>query len=571
MSRYQKLLVPCLSIVAGVFILFLFVKIFLLSFIGGADLPGYGLWWQQLIKKHLLTEWTFPYLTPGRCGGFLLGADAQVYIYSLYIPVHFIIPNVIWSTKITNFLLSGILITGVVLWFSCFNFALRQARIFTACLLALSGYWVFHLSNEGTQLCVHTMAYVPWAMFFIERLFQSTQSKDNLKYVLGLVLALFLLINSGYYWLQYFPFIVMGRMMVEFISPQKDRKNVTLVIGLIGLCGLWAILLSWPRLGGIYEYQLQNFPRRGDGIVAHMGVVGDTGRLLKALWLSFFDGPMLMRGQGDDSIGGIWEYSNFIGITSLIPILIGLTRIKELMKSKLFWALVVAVIVQLMLIRTTHAADFLRMICPIYKQITHYWRGSPSLLFFLGIFMAAGYSALLGSKKKWAVVLGFLLLLATCTEIYIVYNARLDTTINAANPPFTAIMQEPNLPLAVSTQQFATCELCHLYGYEVYGTIPKELSFDVKKDVYALQEGGKYYNMHDIRRLFAPEVPKGYYMYHSWPLWPVNDDVTTLEKFLQYRQVLPLPFYLKFFNYVSMVLWGIYAIVVGWVIFKRRK
>jgi len=95
-----------------VFAFVLYAEIYLFSFLGGADFNGYGYWWIELIKKHLLSEFSFPYFTPARCGGFLLGADGQVYIFSLYPLVHFFIPHVIWSMKITNLLLSVILAAG---------------------------------------------------------------------------------------------------------------------------------------------------------------------------------------------------------------------------------------------------------------------------------------------------------------------------------------------------------------------------------------------------------------------------------------------------------------------------
>ncbi len=553
---YKNLLISILVILGIV----IYGEVFFLSYLGGGDFNGYGYWWIELLKKHLLTEFSFPYFTPARCGGFLLAADGQVYIFSLYTLVHFFVPHVIWSMKITNFILSIILASGVYQWLFYLDIKSRAARLFTGLIVSISGYWVFHLTNDGTQLHVQSFAYLPWILVHMEKLFIRAFKWDRacLKTGLWLTLCLLLLGNGGYFWLQYFPYIFLGRLAAEMISPHDGRAEALKKIGLILFCFIFAIILSWPHLGGVLEFEASKFLRNGTGYIPHYGVIGNFKALFQALFSSFFDEKHVIKGTGNGAIGGIWEFSNFIGTVALVPVVIGLFQFKKLLKSRIFWTFVFASLVQLAFVRTTHAADLLREVFPFFKSLTHYWRGSATLVLFASIWMAMGYEVFFQGRSKVLVFLGLFLMVFHLTEIYHVYQYRLNMSIDPLhNPSLRDIGKEYKHVPAVCEQQYAPCELCHLFGYEYWGRVPEALSFDPAKSVYDSGQEG-YYNMHDIKVLFSKKADHGYFMKHKWPLWPKTDKAD-FEKFIRYRQVFPIPLHLRIMNIISMGCWVVYA------------
>jgi len=550
--------------------LVLYAEIYLLSYLGGGDFEGYGYWWIALIKKHLLSEFSFPYFTPSRCGGFLLAADGQVYIFSLYPLVHFFVPHVVWSMKITNLLLSIILATGMYQWLFYLGIKSRAARFFTGFIISISGYWVFHLTNDGTQLHVQSFAYIPWILVHMEKLFIRDFSFDRttIKTGLWLTLCLFLMGNGGYFWLQYFPYIFLGRLIAELISPYDGRLEAFKKIGFILFCFMSAILLSWPHLGGVIEFEGARFLRNGTGFIPNYGIIWKNKPLFRGIFFSLFGEKHVIKGDGHWAIGGIWEYSNFIGSMALIPVLIGILRIKKVLKSKLFWTMVFASLVQFAFVRTHVTADLLRAAFPFFKSLTHYWRGSASFVLSISIFMALGYEFFFQSRHKALVFVGIFLMIFHLTEIHFVYQHRLKFKIDPINNPSISEIGKEYKSLPDVCEKHGGCELCHLFGYDYWGKIPGPLSFDPKKSVYDSGQEG-YYNMHDIKELFSPDKPKNYYMTHKWPLWPKTDQAD-FEKFIRYKQVYPLPFRLIVMNRISMFYWLVYMLLWLWIIFPVK-
>jgi hypothetical protein len=233
----------------------LWVIFFLIEGIHG-DISSYGYWQFTLLKMHLLNDWAMPYFTPARCGGWLLAADAQGMIFTVYMLMNFLVVNVNWAIRFTTFLMTVILFAGMYRWLKYFGVTHTIARLFAALLVTVSGYWVYHLTLGG-HIWGHGLAYTPWIMVGIEELLKQQPSRKRPYLILWMSLAglFFLLINSGYYWLQVaFPLIAY-RFLVEFILSGKQRFHQTQRMGIILLAGVVAILLSLIRLGGIYEFQ----------------------------------------------------------------------------------------------------------------------------------------------------------------------------------------------------------------------------------------------------------------------------------------------------------------------------
>jgi len=373
-ERWLKILLSLTGLI--MFVLFFLIK----------DLSGdiSDIFWRfALTKTHLASEFTMPYFTPARCGGFLLAADAQDLIFTFYSFISFLIPNIFWAIKLTTFFLSIIFTAGMYFWLPYFRITHSITRLFTALLMSVSGYWVMNIT-QGGHLWVHGLVYTPWIMILIEDLLAMPPLRER-RYILR-ILALsglfFLLINSGYYWLQITVPLIGFRCLTELMLAQKPIiiKQIK-KLGIIAMTGLFAILLSWPRLGGIQAFQLSKFPRLG-GEISHSGIIENTRLWLELLWKSFFDGNTIIHAiHSPKHLGFMWDYNNFIGLTALIPLLIGLFKIKTLFKSRAFIALFLAGLFQLTMTRTPYAANFLRFLLPIYKQVAWYWRGSAILVF----------------------------------------------------------------------------------------------------------------------------------------------------------------------------------------------
>ncbi len=341
------------------------ILFFICRHLSGDDGDVY--WRLDLLKTHLSAELTMPYFSPARCGGFHLAADAHDLIFSIYMLLRLIIPNSMWAIKIGNLILSVILVSGIYQWLKLFQIRNRNVRVFTAFLSAFAGYWMVNLT-QGGHVWGHGFAYTPWILVYVEKILRNPVqwTQKYLRRIFVLIFLFFLLINSGYYWLQVAVPILIIRFILEIIWPPENiigRLKRTSMLGLIGLC---AILLSWPRLGGVFEFQIRKFPRLD---APHFPIIHDIGMLLQAYWISFFDGNVVKKAISVPMLNVWWDYCDFIGLTALIPLTIGVFTIKNVFKNKLFIALALATIYQFFLTYSVWIAEFVRVILPPFKQI----------------------------------------------------------------------------------------------------------------------------------------------------------------------------------------------------------
>ena len=558
LSQY---LLSCILLSLGVVMLFV---LYVLKDVGG-DI-GDIIWRFNLIKVHLSSEWTMPYYTPGRVGGFLLAADAQDFLFSVYMLVHIIIPNVIWAVKITNLLLTIGLGTGMYVWLGCFGVENSTARVFSSILVCICGYWVMHLST-ASHIWAHGIAYTPWIMVLVEYLLAERVGYEGryILRVLGLAGLLFLLINSGYYWLQVTLPILLMRCVVEVLSAGRRIIESVKRLGVVIFSGVFAIVLSGPRLAGIYEFQITKFPRMG-GVVPHYQVIGDTKYLLEMLVRSFFDANIILNSVHSEMLGGFYEYTNFIGGMAAFPLIFGLLGLKRILKSKTFWGLFLAAFSQVILVRTTHWGDLIREAIPLLKQITWHWRGSATLIFISCLLIAVGYESLLKYRHvlRRVFVLAFMIL--NFSEIIYVY-AHFQKLNFSPQPPLVQIFQGADLPSRPLEKHYVHSSLANIYGYG--NSFPPQLSYDPHLPVSESPLEG-YYNLHDVRRLAGQEADQGYFLTHDWPLWP-KEDQKEFERFVNYRQVIEIPLYLKTINGASILGWLIYLASIGFIIVKNLK
>ncbi len=565
MDSLRKVKVPL--IIVGLFMAAVF---FLGENIMSGDFEGSILWQPTVFRTHLLNDFTLPYITPTRCGGWLLLADAQSIIFSIYTIFCYIIPNNVWACKIVNFLISIFFSLGLCIWFKRIGIVDKNTWLFSSLLVIFSGSWLYHMSTGG--IWMHGLAYMPWIMIIIEKLLviKPCLERHYVALLLLLTALFFLLINSGYMWMQAFIPIIAYRFIVELIFSKKDVFRQSQRLGIIILTGLFAILLSLSRLGGVYEFQATKFPRGGDGIAPHYQVIGHTIYLLEMLFRSFFDSSIVVHRQSHFSLGSMNDYTNFIGIAAIIPLLLGLFEIKKLLRNKIFLTILLASIGHLLVLRTTHVGDLVRMIMPFFKSITWHWRGNMVLVLLVCIFIACGYTMIFRSKWKYVRYLGIALMFINLGEI--VYANR--NFITFPDPPITALLQEFPVPPPKPLQTHYTwCMLGCIFGYG--HEFPEQLSISSN-----MGGGGtildnanpEFFNMHDVRKLFGPEANGGYYVTHKWPLWP-KKDLAEFEKFINYKQVVPFPPRLKVMIFICVIAWIIYLLCIGFycaLVLRRR-
>jgi hypothetical protein len=247
MRTSEKIAVTWLiAIAVSMVIAFVFLKQF------GGDI-GNVTWRLSLTRIHLSNELSIPYFTPAHCGGFHLAADAQDFLFSIYTPISFFIHNSNWSMKFTNVLLTFFLMLGIYFWLPFFGAGNKIARIFAGIFVGVSGYWICHMVRGG-HAWAHGLAYVPWIMILLEQIFSSSKEFNRSLLLKCLLLSglFFLLINSGYYWFQFAVPVILIRVLIEFFGPLKGLDQRIIKVCLVGFVFFFAMLLSAPRIGGIY-------------------------------------------------------------------------------------------------------------------------------------------------------------------------------------------------------------------------------------------------------------------------------------------------------------------------------
>lgn len=511
--------------------------------------------WLSLYKIHLLSELSIPYFTPGYCGGYLLAAYPHSLILTPHMLATLVMPNAYWAIKIVNLVITIVFGVGMYSWLKWFGVRNELARTIAALLVTVSGWWVLRMVDAG-HLGVSGIAYTPWIMVLIEILLRRRPEpkRGYISLVAALIALFFLLINSVHVWLLTSVPIIAARCVVEiFPAPKRASKETFASLGIVVLSGLFAILLSGPRLGGIYEFALTKFPRIGTGIAPHFQVIEDTRLLLTWITRSLFDAKFMVDADANRVLGSYWEYSNFIGLFSVPALILGLLKSKHLLKSRAFTSLLIAALFQLAITRTPYVADLVRYLVPVYKSITWYWRGSIILVFCVSVMVACGYEHLFDKRRALATWTGVVLALVNLGEIHYAY--QFDGRHTRFETPFIGFLTETMPPKPYSSHMSGTC-YDPLFGYsgEYYHGVFAEGSVYESRDA-------EYYNMHDVRRLAGDEAEDSHFMHNDWPLWP-KTDAADFERFINYQQVITVPIRLRVINAASAVAWVGYSFCI---------
>ena len=517
-----------------------------------------------LLRFHLLNEMAIPYFTPAKCAGWVLAGHPKNLLFTTFTPLALLIPNSYTAVKMAHAIHTFAFGTGLYAWFRWFGVKNQIARLFAAVLISFSGYWILKTIG-GHQDVLYGSALAPWILVVIENLLSEEPKKRSRYLGLFLVLTgLFVLLVNSVYWLWIVLPLLVARAGIELMYFRKSQARLVLTgFGVMFLSSVLAVSLSAPALAGVFEYSMQAFPRNA----GHFQVIGDWRWLLEMLLRSFFDSRIVVENLSHGALSSRNEYANFIGVISLPLMAAGLFRLKNLLRSRAFRGLVVAAIFQVLLVRTTHVADLARMALPVLNSLTWYWRGSINLLLLYVVVVAAGAELLLSKRQRVLTLACFTLMLLNLGELGLVYN-RADI-LSLEKPDFFAntinseeYFSQPVSPHSMNTGWQMWCwDTLTGYQSEFYHSL-------AKGGPVFLQDGS--INTVDIRVLFGAAGKGGYFKDHTWPLWPASDR-KELEKFLNFKQIMPIPFRLQMINSVSTILWIVYLTLILGVGFNHVR
>ena len=517
-----------------------------------------------LLRFHLLNEIAIPYFTPLKCAGWLLAAHPKNLLFTTFTPLALLIPNSYTAVKMAHAIHTLAFVTGLYAWFRWFGVKNQIARLFAAVLISFSGYWILKTIG-GAQDILYGSALAPWIMVVIEKLLiEEPKTRSRYLGLFAVLTGLFVLLVNSVYWLWIVLPLLVARVIIEVLCLRRRRaRSVLTGFGIMLLSSVLAVLLSAPALAGVYEYSMQAFPRNAE----HFQVVGDTRFLFEMLVRSFFDSRIVVESLGDGALGSRNEYANFIGVISLPVMAAGLFRLKNLLRSRAFRGLVVAAIFQVLLVRTSHVADLARMVLPVLSSLTWYWRGSINLLLLYVVVVAAGAEFLLSRRQRVLTLACLTLMALNLGELGLVYNRADILSLEKPDVFSNTINSEEYFSQPVSPHSRNTG--WQMWCWDTLTGYQSEFNHSLAKGGPVFLQDGSI-NMVDIRAIFGAGGKGGYFKDHTWPLWPANDR-EDLEKFLNFKQIMPIPLRLQIINSVSAILWIGYLTLIFGVGFHRVR
>lgn len=539
-------------------------------------------------KIHLLHSFEFPFLTPFLCGGFLLGSDPQNLLFSVFTPFLFIFRDPHFAGQM-GILLCAILFTwGMERWLKCFGIRDRRARLATGTLAACSGYLFGHWQVEG-HLSSHGIAYLPWFFYFLERRFAlSREARWGRWNLLGLSLVGFLLVNSGYQWIQVFLPLALGRFGAEFFraySTRAGRRAFLHAFGVLLISGILAIGVSLPKIGSFFAQGLGTFPRQID----IMGIIGSYRILGSRILRAFFDPSIVLHSLGESHLGGWWDWTLYVGLLTFPLFLIGFHAFHLRWKAgrgpwlDAWIGLILGAFIQLLLTRHLAMGQLFRALFPFLKSITYLYRGAfVWVIVYFSVF-ACGLQYAFASRKKAVLIAAFLVFPLTLIELTVVYSKGGHLRPGVEEYP-SCEYRIPGEYLGVSAEWFRpgtpgengfiplavkgyAPPICYnpLLGYKstMHGS---EVRFE--QPPFQRDPSGKFLNLNDVGRMFGPEGKGGKWASEKWPLWPVEREGELIE-FLSFKQkVKPQAFGTwRAVSYSSLLL----AALIAFLPMRRRR
>ena len=531
-------------LLGGVFILFLTMF--------NAPVSDYWFVATQLFwtKVHLLHSFEFPYFTPALCGGFLLGAEPQNTIFTFVQLIYFLVTDTSVAYRLGVFLYAMFCAAGTARLFRALGIQLKTSQAIGGLLVVCSGFIV--LRSKFGHIGALGIWILPWLM--VEAISLSTADYSDIRLfspvwwsrVVRHAAMVFILINSGHFWPLPALFLL-GPIFVASgwkIFRERGLREFVLAISPVFFGAILSLAMSTLRFAAMFTFAVQAFPRG----VGMFGVIGDTRYLMVTMLRSLFDFTVITSHEHSGLLGGFWEWSAYMGLLSLPLSLMGIVGTKP--KTKWFYCLLAASILQFIITRTTHFGELIRTLVPALSEISWFYRGIIVHVFTASFFVALGVDRLSRVTRLPIAAIVFCLLICDFAIVYIVSGTW-------------SPVKEPTVKL-ISMERVIAHEGPNqaIFGYNRVGCYNPILGYGGGSyhsqvvNGLILEENTKgFYNMNDVRALFSPQGRTGIYRSEPWPLWPVADR-KVLDEFLMFKQVNELP---------PIFFWIRIACITGWV------
>jgi hypothetical protein len=543
------------------------------------------LWVRPLFlnKLHLLREWKWPYFTPAICGGFLLAADPQNPMFTIYQLLSPFFTNQYTVIQVGKFLTTLIFASGMTLWLEEFGIKNLRARIYTAFIIVTSGYWIIQYSIAAIPM--DSLSFLPWLFWAAEKLLKHKASRQQvLRWIATVALFSFLLLNIGQHWFQFVFLYIVGRVVAELLFrllKKPSSPHIIQTIGIFGASVALALLMSSHRIGSIVFYAVMHFPRE----IGITQIFGSIRYELVVLARALFDSRIITQHLTDKHLGGWWEWTAYLSIFSLVPIAIGLSKIKSFKNKICFAGMGITVILQLLFCRYGELVEAYRRYVPGVKNMSWYFRGRILVVYLLAVLIAKGFEVLLSGPKKYSRILAALAVLlcvgSVSEQLFTYYRGEV---LGVGDWRYkTSDFKYPEKLTAFETSEkiLEKREIYHLsqgvgeagcYDPPLLGYKNEYFKSQVKAGPIETPANDRYANISDVPKIFGPSGLGGYYKSVAWPRWPKSDR-DGLNRFLEFRQVTEPPFLLKVLSAMSMLGFLIFIglwtkVVLDW---KKRR
>lgn len=521
-------------------------------------------------KIHLFHEFSIPYFTPILCGGWLLAADPQSLLFTLFQPISLLFRDQYFALQLGMVLHSLIFAVGFTRWLSFFHVEQKLARELIGIIVVATGFWI--IRTRVGHITVHGLAFLPWALYFMERLLQKREfSWREIGICLAwLVPTLFLMVNSGMYAAQVGLPLALGRLLMAIIDIRKDGvKPFARMLGVMGVATLAGILISAPRIFALTQVVMKNFPRE-DTI---LGTVGGLRAVVVMLFRALFDPRIVTEPLHSPYFGHWHEWSNYVGIVIGLLAVLGLVTAGRKLFSSALLGLVLACVIEALFLRNGDATILLRKIIPPFKAFIFIHRGMIVYAIVTLAWASLGLNFLLNQKFKFARPLAIACAVLALFELgYVFANgphlvATKDAVFNssfAIPEKFTAHSE----PVPGSKEIFKPVGEGRGFVYcedPVLGHGGQRKKMQTKPESVYSEIEPAHYNMNDLSTIFSEKGRDAYYERNPWPLWPV-DRKEQFERFLEYKQPLPKLPILRTAEWIALITLMVYLMLLGMVV-----
>lgn len=528
-----------------------------------------------LNRIHLAQEWSIPFFSPFQCFGFVQAANPENPLFSIFQVLSFLIPNQFIALQVGLVICTIIFALGLSKWFHFFGLRDQTIMSLTALIVVSSGYWFSHM--KVGHVSFHGIIYLPWIFWLLEKKLQSAPTKGYawLKEVLIFTPLLFLLLNSGHVWVPIFLVLLFGRVISHLVPfHSRQLKPLFRAAWLFTVAGGFALLLSSYRIGAIFTYSLAHFPRE----IPVLGVFGGIRYSVIASFRALFDAEILTQGLSEKHLGEWWEWSAYLGVTSIPVILMGVYFLPRIIRFRPLWGLLIAAVLQFLLLKGTTFAELIRIL-PGLSGLSHFFRGSIVFVLLFGVILAVGLE---GFRSRFPQKLGLvvyfipLIILADLIQVYR-QAGHLDArpsklervnyqwserATNVLDSKSTRGLKGGFIEAITAGQVPSHCYSTGLLGYG------NEHFHSQVKAGPILRSKGKVHNLNDVMTIFGPKGEGGVYKEKPWPLWP-KSETKKLKRFLTFEQVVDRPRILEGFRWISFLAWIVYFGLIGWYVRLR--